>query len=1229
MTPDPKLLAFTEDATLAARLSAHGYAVITAWDLGTIRQHPDALLVLGGPDAGRKQALVRADPSLHGRFLVSLVGDLPDADGYLAPDAPLHPQLTALARQQAFADAARLTHQRRLGLLDQSDLPTLIVGADHRILHANALATRLLGHDPTGDPYDGPLHPGHTGRHEARPGVPVEVNVLGIEWNDKPVSLVRLRAIPPCCEAETFKQALTAIVERVAAGDAIRDTLTAVTALIEAHTPTVVCSVLLVEGGRLRVGAATKLPPELLGQIDGRPIGPRVGSCGTAAFTGETVIVDDVATSPLWEGLAAPTLAAGFQACWSMPIRAAHGDVLGTFASYSAMSRRPEPDEIQRVAEASHITGIALERERALRAIRSSEYKYRDLAARLAKVLDMSLDVICAIDADGRFVHVSAASTSVFGVPPDEVIGLRVADVLRPRSAGASADDVLKNGRTLHTFEERYLRRDSSTVEIAWSARWSDDDQQMYCVAKDITARRQAARALENFFDLSAEMMCIVDADGMFLRANQALLDAFGYRRDTLRGRSLLADVHPEDLARVEQALRAAATTSRFESRHRHPDGGHRLVRWSVHADTAERVRYAVAHDITEERRIQLALARTAEANRRLAHQLSNTVESVTDAMVTVDNDWRFTYINRPAEALLRYRRESLLGRTLWSTFDILETHQLGQTLITASQTGKPAEIETVFGDGAVWIELRAFPSDDGMTMYFRDTTEKRRVSDRLVQQASLLDQAQDAILARTLDHRITYWNKGAERLYGWTAAEALGRSATELIERDPDTFRAAADTTLELGEWTGELRQVNRHAEPRTVQARWTLVRDAAGQPAQLLAIHTDVTEQRRLEQQFFRAQRLESIGTLAGGIAHDLNNVLSPIVLSSDLLAMQITDERQQRLVTAISRSARRGADMVSQVLSFARGLGGRRVEVPLRHLLDELVRIVLDTFPKNLRIVSRIAPNLRTADGDPTQLHQVLLNLCVNARDAMPDGGTLTISAENTNIELPSGAAAAGDAPVRCVEIIVQDDGCGIPTEILDKIFDPFFTTKEIGKGTGLGLPTSAAIIKAHHGTIRVESRPGAGARFRVLLPARERIDSSDDIEPPAPLPRGRGELVLVVDDEPTVRQVARQTLETFGYRAMLARDGSEAVAMYAEHRHEIAVVLTDMMMPVMDGAATVRVLRKINPAVRIIAASGIDAASQLGGSGGAEVRQFLPKPYAADALLRALQRTLTDS
>jgi PAS domain S-box-containing protein len=389
------------------------------------------------------------------------------------------------------------------------------------------------------------------------------------------------------------------------------------------------------------------------------------------------------------------------------------------------------------------------------------------------------------------------------------------------------------------------------------------------------------------------------------------------------------------------------------------------------------------------------------------------------------------------------------------------------------------------------------------------------------------------------------------------------------------------------------------------------------------------DLTERKKLEQQFLRSQRLESVGTLAGGIAHDLNNILTPILLSIDFLKSMMENAAALEILETIEVSANRGASIVQQVLSFTRGVGMQRTEVRAERLLKELEKIVKDTFPKNIRLQFLVADDIWSFSGDPTQVHQILLNLCVNARDAMPDGGSLTVTVANCALDEEYAATNIQVKPGRYVRISVTDSGTGIAPDIIDKIFDPFFTTKELNKGTGLGLSTVMAIVKSHDGIVNVYSEPGNGTTFNVYLWAMEHPPEGEQKQTPqVTTPRGNGETILLVDDEPTILAITRRALEVFGYRILTAKDGAEAVAIYAEMKNEIDVVLTDMMMPIMDGTNLIRALLRINPAIKVVRASGLSATASENKFMQAGLKHFLTKPYTAATLLKTIRAALEE-
>ncbi len=510
---------------------------------------------------------------------------------------------------------------------------------------------------------------------------------------------------------------------------------------------------------------------------------------------------------------------------------------------------------------------------------------------------------------------------------------------------------------------------------------------------------------------------------------------------------------------------------------------------------------------------------------------------------------------------------------------------------------------------------------------------EHRRMMEALLKAEAryrgIFENAVEGIFQSTPEGRLTAANPALSRVLGYASpAETIAAVDNILVQLCPDAprlqeLRCGLETTgLVTGFETQALCPDGRRPWV-SLNCRW--VRDPSNGPSHLEGTVEDITERKILETHLLRAQRLDSIGRLAGGIAHDLNNILLPILICPGLLRERVRDEVSRDLVDSIELSARRGADIVRQLLTFSRGTDGERVPVQPRSLINEMVAIMRETFPKSVNLRCSVPTDVWSVRGDPTQLHQVLLNLCVNARDAMPHGGDLFLAVENCEIDESAARANAGAKPGRHVLLRVSDTGAGIAPEHLDKIFDPFFTTKEVGQGTGLGLSTVLGIVNSHGGFIQLESVVGQGTHFRIYLPASV---EADDGERPVVTegPRGHGEIILLVDDERAVRHATRLMLERHGYRVVEASDGDDALERLEQHGATIAVAVVDLLMPRMDGVELIRLMRRRPSAPPIVAMTGVGKSPKV-----AQVKrlgdvQILEKPFAAEALLQVLDKHL---
>jgi two-component system, cell cycle sensor histidine kinase and response regulator CckA len=498
----------------------------------------------------------------------------------------------------------------------------------------------------------------------------------------------------------------------------------------------------------------------------------------------------------------------------------------------------------------------------------------------------------------------------------------------------------------------------------------------------------------------------------------------------------------------------------------------------------------------------------------------------------------------------------------------------------------------------------------------------------------------QEGIILQQADGTILTCNTSAERILALPVTAILGQTSCDLswraVHEDGSPFPCEAYPamiTLQTGQPCsnvvlgihrpddGALTWIAMNSQP--------LFHPGESLPHAVITSFTDITEKKQLEAQFLRTQRLESLGTLAGGIAHDLNNILTPILGVVQLLPLKLPylDERTQNLLTLLETSAQRGVDLVKQILSFTRGIEGKPNLFQVRHLISEIRQIIQQTFPKSIELSIDLPANLQTIAADATQLHQVFMNLCINARDAMPQGGVLSISAENFYVDENYARMNLEACVGPYLVLSFADTGMGIAPEILDRIFDPFFTTKEIGKGTGLGLSTVIGIVKNHRGFLKVESKVGKGTRFRIYLPAVESLETQPE-QAIAPL-GGQGELVLVVDDESSIREIIQASLEQSNYQVVTASNGVEAIALYAERKHEIKAILLDMMMPSLDSVTIIMTLQQINPNVAIIAVSGLATNDAVAKATSPCVKHFLAKPFTAQEILTALQTALQRS
>ncbi len=628
-----------------------------------------------------------------------------------------------------------------------------------------------------------------------------------------------------------------------------------------------------------------------------------------------------------------------------------------------------------------------------------------------------------------------------------------------------------------------------------------------------------------------------------------------------------------------------------------------------------------------------------------LTQQILN---SMGEGIHGVDLSGTIVFENRAANEMLGFESDENLGK---NSHLLMHHHYLdGQVyhrkdcpLFKTLQDGIPRRIdnETFWRKNGqpVFVDISSNPIFNkkgqliGGVLSFRDLTEKKKSEEKMKENNSLISMA--GRLAKiggwTIDldlNRVKY-SKEVARIYempeDWSPDSVENAISFCEPEHQAELTRVYTACKQEGTPIDTEFQIVNGQWRKVWVRIIGEAVRNSAGRICQIQGALQDIEDRKKLEQHLLRSQRLESLGTLAGGIAHDLNNVLAPAMLATDILKTIDSDPRHQKPLATIQASISRGADLVKQVLSFARGYEGQRKVIHLPMVLQEIEKIANETFLKNIEVNLTWTPHLWPVLGDPTQLHQILLNISLNARDAMPQGGSLVISAKNIEIDRDN-SLGSELTPGPYVVVSIKDTGTGIPTDVIDRIFDPFFTTKEVGKGTGLGLSTSLGIAKRHGGFIKVETKLGEGTTFSVYIPAQLEAEKIEPKMKPVLFTQGKGQTILVIDDEVNIREMIKDVLEPVGYHVLLASNGQEALTEIQNSKNKISLLVTDIMMPTLDGLKFIQTIRGSDLKIKILAISGLQTDENIQKASAAGANAFLAKPFAIENLIQKIDETL---
>lgn len=719
---------------------------------------------------------------------------------------------------------------------------------------------------------------------------------------------------------------------------------------------------------------------------------------------------------------------------------------------------------------------------------------------------------------------------------------------------------------------------------------------------------------------------------------NESFHRLFGHAASELIGTTSwwLEQIHPEDIARVDAGLRYALDHGREswsdEYRIRRADGSYAEVldRGFIQRDADGRAVRMLGslQDITA-RKAAEAVLRDREARLRAI------IDNEPACVKLVAPDGILLDMNPAGLAMLDAESlDQVQGKSVYAYIPKKAERDSYEALIRRvfrGESGRKIITITTLRERRRILESHVSPMRDAdgrilaALSLTHDITDRRKDEVRLRQQADIIERAPVAILMSDLDHRVTYSNSGAAALSGRNPGEMLGRKIDQIFPpRAVERLAAGRQEVLRTGQWRGEVPLETGEGRRLLAEFILSLVRDESGQPAGYLKIATDITEKKQLEEQVLRTQRLENLGLLAAGIAHDLNNVLAPVLMAAPLLRTHATRPQDLRILDAVEKSAERGGALVQQILSFARGSEVEKKLLQPKHVLREIGDLITDTFPKTVRIDIEIAPDLWPLNANPTQLHQIVLNLCINARDAMPAGGTLTLRAHN---EFFAPVVGSANPAGHYVVIEVVDTGSGMTLDLRERIWDPFFTTKGTGQGTGLGLSTVRGIVADHLGRIDVESAPGFGSTFRVYLPG---VVENGAASPPGsnhPFEIvGHGERILLLDDDAAVRELVMQTLAGAGYQPLPAVDGTDLLEHHAPKIKEAALILLDIDLPGQSGVTLARILQRTHPELRVLFMTGYTDSTGLKSHTLPAGVLSLKKPFTREQLLRAVHEIL---
>ncbi len=852
-------------------------------------------------------------------------------------------------------------------------------------------------------------------------------------------------------------------------------------------------------------------------------------------------------------------------------------------------------------------------------------------------IIQAAMDGFWLLDRDGNILEVNDAYCEMSGYTPQELMKMHVSDIVTFKSKAEIADKmkaVYKVGKD--RFVQMHRRKDRSLFEVEVTL-WCQPGRKDFQAGllRDISDQKKSEEALiakTDRFNYSLDLFFIADTDGYFRRLNPIWKKTIGYSSKELEGKRFLDLIHPDDIEATKIALGTLKNQNEvlsFVNRYCAKDGNYHWIEW--HAFLERDTIYATGHDISKRKQVEEALNQSEEKHRTI-------LQTAIDGFMLIDKYGNIVDVNDTYCKMSGYTREELLTLNAGVLEDSEPSEETEELIIEIVEKKTSRFVRRhKRKDGTLFdveISTQYWAKDGVFVCFIRDITESKKLQETLAESLERLDLATNAAQLGIFDWDIKnnrfIWDDGMYSLYGMQRDDPetlLDTWSNMLHPDDRDGFNRAVDQALHNGmAFDAEFRTISSDESIKYIKATGKVFRDPNGEPIRMIGVNFDITKNKEMESQLQHAQKMESIGTLAGGIAHDINNILSPIMMHAELAMDDLPpDNPLQDSMREIFSAGERARDLVKQIVTFSRQKIEKKVPLRFSRIVTESLNFLRSTVPATINIQYDNRSCKDTVLADPTQLKQIIVNLCANAAHAMRKaGGSLEITLDNLKIPSIEAGNVPNLKPGDYLKITVRDSGAGIPEKIIGRIFEPYYTTRKFGEGTGLGLAITHGIVRNHDGDITVESKVDQGSTFTVYLPVNN-AEVPDDDENISEIPRG-SEHILLVDDEPAVLKIVGRMLERYGYRVSSATSGTEALSIFHNDPDSFDIVVTDMTMPDVTGEILAKEIMAIKPGMSVILCTGFSDSMDEQKAKEIGIKSFVMKPIAKNEFVKTVRAVL---